>query len=208
MVKPVKFTFDTPFDAPEAPAPVEEPPPAVYSADDLEAARAEARAAGKTAGAAEASARIEARFAEAADAIAAALARLLARQTGELAELRAEAGEIAFAVAAKLAPSLIARTPLAEIELMVEQCLGDLADEPRVVVRVADGLVDPLKERIDGLAAAAGFPGQVVLLGEPSMGPGDARVEWAHGGAERNARAVGAAVEAAVGRYLQSLRSE
>jgi flagellar assembly protein FliH len=208
MVKPVKFTFDTPFDEPQAAAPAEEPPPPVFTLEDVEAARAEAHAAGRAAGEADAMDRIEARVAEASGAIEAALARLLARQTGELAELRADAGEIAYAVASKLAPTLIARTPLAEVEAMVEHCLGEIAEEPRVVVRIADALVGELKERIDGLAEAAGFPGQVVLLGDPTLAPGDARVEWAHGGAERNQRTVAAAVDAAVGRYIQSLRSE
>jgi flagellar assembly protein FliH len=208
MVKPVKFNFDTPFDEPAPHVEPAAPPPPTFTLEELEAARAEATAAGIEAGEARARAALEAAIEASLAGVGRALGDLLARQTGMLIEIRADAAELAHAIAAKLAPTLVAKVPLAEIETMIEGCLGELAEEPRIVIRLADQLVDALKARIDGIAAAAGFPGQIVLLGDPSIEVGDARVEWAHGGAERNTRALASAIEAAVARFAASKRFE
>jgi flagellar assembly protein FliH len=208
MVKPVKFTFDTPFDAPAPSVEPEAPPPPTFTLEELEAARAEAHAAGIEAGEARARAALEAAIEASLASIGRALGDLMARQAGMLIEIRADAAVLAHAIASKLAPTLMAKVPLVEVETMLDACLGDLADEPRIVVRLADQLVDALKPRIDGIAATAAYPGQVVLLGDPSIEVGDARVEWAHGGAERNTRTLASAIEAAVTRFAASKRFE
>ena len=76
------------------------------------------------------------------------------------------------------------------------------SDEPRIVVRVNDSLLDTLRERLDGIAAGAGFAGRLVLLADPALSPGDARIEGADGGVERTPGAVQAEISAAVDRYL------
>jgi flagellar assembly protein FliH len=53
-------------------------------------------------------------------------------------------------------------------------------------MRVAPSLYDPLRERLDSVAAGAGYAGRIVLLAEEAIAPGDAKIEWAEGGAERN----------------------
>jgi flagellar assembly protein FliH len=54
------------------------------------------------------------------------------------------------------------------------------------VLRVAREIYEPLRERLDALAKAAGYAGRIVLLVDDAIAAGDARVEWADGGAERN----------------------
>jgi flagellar assembly protein FliH len=54
------------------------------------------------------------------------------------------------------------------------------------VLRVAQEIYEPLRERLDTLANAAGYAGRIVLLVDDAIAAGDARVEWADGGAERN----------------------
>jgi len=44
---------------------------------------------------------------------------------------------------------------------------------------------DAVRERIDAIAASSGYSGRIVLLAEESFSWGDARIEWADGGAER-----------------------
>jgi flagellar assembly protein FliH len=201
MAQAKKFLFDTAF---AAKAERELAPKPQFTEEDLAAARAEGQQAGFQMGQESALRAIERRVADALDAVAAGLAGVDAAQARAAAELRADAARLALAIAGKLAPELVARQPLAEIEAMIVECLAQLPTEPRVVVRVAEGLVDALSGRIDDLVRRVGFSGAVVLLGEPTMAPGDARVEWADGGAERDFARTRRAVEEAVERYCRT----
>lgn len=213
MAQPVKFTFDTSFgsrrmkpqtkvEAPP-PEPVEPPPPPppTFSEAELAAAREQGHAEGLATGRQEVMASVEK-----------ATADLLARLEGHVGDLgknqaavsealRAEAAKLALAIGRRLARNLLAREPEAEIEAMIATCLGDLGGEPRLVLRVPEALVETLSERVTGLAARAGFNGQVVLLGDASLGPADCRIEWTDGGASRNQDEIEAAVAAAIERY-------
>ena len=204
--KTVRFTFDRSFDAPPEPVTVTtpEPPPETFSREELDAAEAAGWQAGHAAGLEEARASLEASVAGSLGHLGMALADLMARHTKELLRIRANATELASEVGQKLARALIAAAPLGEIEHLLAECLSDLGDEPRLVVRLPDPLVDALRERIDGLASAAGFAGQIALLGDASLHGSDARIEWAHGGAERNTQMLQAAVDEAVARYISS----
>jgi flagellar assembly protein FliH len=46
-----------------------------------------------------------------------------------------------------------------------------------------------------------------VILGEPSVGAGDCRIEWADGGVNRDITAADAAIGEAVARYVSARRS-
>ena len=200
MAQAKKFLFDTAF---AAKAEREQKPKPQFTEDDLAAARGEGQQAGFQMGREAAQREVERRVADALEAVAAGLAGIDAAQARAAAELRAEAARLALAIAGKLAPELVARQPLAEIEAVIVDCLAQLPTEPRVVVRVAEGLVEALTGRIEALTRRAGFSGAVVLLGEPAMASGDARVEWADGGAERDLARTYAAIEEAVNRYCR-----
>jgi len=204
--KSVRFTFDRSFDAPPEPVEVTipEPPPETFSREEFDAAQASGWQAGHAAGLGEAHASLEARMAASLGHLRVSLSDLMARHTDALARMRADAAELACEVGQKLARGLIASAPLGEIERLLTECLNDLGDEPRLVVRLPDPLVDALRGKIDGLAAAAGFAGQIVLLGDPALQGSDARIEWAHGGAERNTQMLKAAIDEAVARYISS----
>lgn len=73
------------------------------------------------------------------------------------------------------------------------------------MVRVPDALFDEAKERIDASAAAAGYAGKVVVLADPALGPEDARVEWADGGAERDMTRFWAEIDEAAKRAVATL---
>jgi flagellar assembly protein FliH len=97
-----------------------------------------------------------------------------------------EAIETALTIVRKLFPRLAKAHGMAEIEAVVGESLSRLRDEPRVVVRVADSLLDAVNERVKELAAKAGFEGRIVLIAQDDLQAGDIRVEWADGGAERD----------------------
>ncbi len=202
-----KFLFDKDFDyeadleakaraeaerrAREPEPEVEPDPPApTYSQEELAAAQDAARMDGWNAGFAAGEEQTRNHAEEALTAattrVAAGLETLLAR-TGEAESRRdREALTTAVRLVEKLFPALAAREGLNEIEALLSEALHRLHEEPRVVVRVADALLDPLRHRMDAIGAKAGYPGKTILLTDDTMPEGDVRVEWADGGAERD----------------------
>jgi flagellar assembly protein FliH len=114
-----------------------------------------------------------------------------------------EAVAAATEIARRLLPSLAKREAIAEVEALVRECLTRLHDEPRLVVRVADELLDPVRQHMDQLTAAAGYTGRVILFADPAIKSGDARVEWADGGAERDSAAIWRDIDSAIQRFVE-----
>lgn len=191
MVAARKFLFDSlDFDAEEPSGPVipatPEPPEPTFSRGELDAARAQGFAEGQAAGLVDAKQSRD-------QVVAATLARiavhtelLVSGEAARTAQSQAESVRLAVAIVRKMLPGLARRHGLTEIEAMIGDCLADLVDEPRVVVRVHDRMLDSLKERVDAVARERGFAGKLVLLADPGLMDTDCRVEWADGGAERD----------------------
>ena len=189
-----RFLFDNAFDQPRSGAaqPRKERP--VHTPSDLAQAREQGFAEGHAAGLLAARGELAGRVAQALQGLAAALPNLAASHEAAIAAVRRDAAGLALAIAGKLAPALIARRPLAEVEALIAECLNERAEEPRFAVRVAAELADPLAERLEELKRAAGYRGEVVVLGEDGMPPGDCRIEWADGGLARDLAQLAAAV--------------
>ena len=94
--------------------------------------------------------------------------------------------EVAVAVAGKLAPELIAREPFAEISALATECFRHLVKTPHVVVHIGADIYETAKDKLEEIARARGFEGRLVVLAEPSIAPGDCRIEWADGGVTRD----------------------
>jgi flagellar assembly protein FliH len=109
-----------------------------------------------------------------------------------------------MAVVARALPELARRNTQIEVEGLIRTCLSELYDEPRVVIRAADPVIDAVQKDIDRIAASCGFTGKIALFGDPEMAPTDCRVEWADGGAERNFEDTWRAIEAAMERGLNT----
>jgi flagellar assembly protein FliH len=77
---------------------------------------------------------------------------------------------------------------------------------PHIAVRVNDALYATAREKLDDIARTNGFEGRLVVLGEPNIGVGDCRIEWADGGINRDSAAADAAIGAAVTRYISARR--
>ncbi|MBK1697698.1 FliH/SctL family protein [Rhodovibrio salinarum] len=193
-----------PEPAPE-PDPEPEPEP-TYSQAELEAARTEGHAQGHAAGLAEgrraAEAEADQAQTRAIDRLAAGLEMLAAGEAKARETRDRESLEVCVGLLRRLFPALTRRHGQHEIEQLFQDALERLRDEPRVVVRCADRHLDALKERVDDLAARMGFEGRVVLLADDTMQAGDARVEWADGGVERDSARLWQDVERAVERAL------
>jgi flagellar assembly protein FliH len=123
------------------------------------------------------------------------------------ARLECEAVEVAVAVARKLAPALLEHEPFAEISALASSCFRELIAAPHIAVRVNDSIYATTREKLDEIARAHGFEGRLVVLGDPGIGAGDCRIEWADGGVNRDTAAANAAIGEAVGRYISARRS-
>ncbi len=203
MTARAKFLFDADF------GPVKDTKPKI-TPEDYHAAIAEAEARGYRNGltAAEAQARTEAerRTAAAFERIGTVLAGVAGQMTAIEARLECEAVEVAVAVARKLAPSLVAQQPMAEIVALATECFNTLLAAPHVVVRVSNELYAAARDRLEEIARGRGFEGRLVVLGEAGIALGDCRIEWADGGIIRERAAVEAAIGDVVARYVAARR--
>lgn len=205
MANPRKYLFDLSFDHPQGPVAVRfqrNPSEPTVTRTELEAACAAAHQEGHQSGFAEASAGIEGRLADAAERLVSGLATLMASTDEIRRRAETRAIELLRLVTAKAVPALARKAPLAELEAMVIDCLREAAEEPRIVLRVAPELFDPLRERLDAVAHAHGFAGKFVLLVDEAIGPTDGRLEWADGGAERNTARIARELDATLERAL------
>lgn len=205
MAEVRKFLFDTEFEVDRwrgnGIGAVDEP----VTRQHLAAARREGFEAGRQAGRAEAEAERARLETESLARIAREVAGLRERHAAGMAELRRENLALSLSIGRKLAGHLMAAQPLAEIEGLVDECLRRLLGEARIVVRIHGSLLDALQARVDGLARRAGFAGQIILLAEDELAPGDCRVEWADGGATRSFAALDGEIDGLVSRALTAL---
>ncbi|MFZ5789662.1 MAG: hypothetical protein ACOY3L_03085 [Pseudomonadota bacterium] len=196
-----KFLFNTSFDAPSPTQAARAAAPRFTEAD-LKQAREDGFAAGRSAGRAEARAEREELAARTLPVIAQALqgfgsmCERIERQTLNWALTAA------LAMVRKLYPSLERMQGLAEIERMAIDALRDLDEEPRVVLRLPDTLIDEIKPKVTELCRQAGFGGRLLLIADETLGPGDCRLEWADGGIERQVARTWAEIEQRVARGL------
>ncbi len=197
-----RFLFDQEFD--RAGRTVARGTVESFSEDDLEAARAQAYAEGQQAAEQAAQASIDASISAVLSDIASQLRDTQASTLSMIETQRREAVEVAVAIGERLAEQLLSAHPRAELEAMITECVTRMADEPRLVIRASEPVVEQLRDRMDAIAQATGFEGHLVLIHEDSMGDQDCRVEWADGGASRDHAATEAEVDAAVASYLAS----
>lgn len=187
-------------DAPPAEPP---PPPPSFTEDDIQIARDQAYEEGRAAGYREAEDSQKAQIA-ASMAMAAEEVRGLAAQQDAANDARARnAVRVAMAVVAKMLPAAARNNAVGEIEAVVTECMTHLLDEPRVIVRCAESLAEPVREHCNQMANSVGFEGRVVVHPDARLPPGDCRVEWADGGAERTQEKLWQEIQAIIERALE-----
>lgn len=179
-----------------------EPPPPMFSEEDLLLTRESAFNEGREAGLEEAGAATE-------RLLATALATLtqqmdgVSRQQDDANDANARAAvRVAMAVLKKMLPAACERHAFDEVTRVVEEVVGHVLDEPRIIVRVAAPLVDGVRTQLEAVVQSRGFEGRVVVQADDRLPLGDCRVEWTDGGAERDQARLMADIDAAVERAL------
>lgn len=130
------------------------------------------------------------------------LARIESEADALLAQrnaIRAEMAGIVIAMGRKLAGQALQTQPLGAVQDMVEQCVEMFTGPMRVVIMVAEPLVEPMKQFMefrmrDGV--------QIEIKGNPQMVAGDCEVNWPGGGAKRNQQEMEREIEAIILRGL------
>ena len=167
-----RFLFDTDFrPRPDNPVHAQE---AAAQAEAVARAEAEAYARGLRDGQALAEQQVQARLSDAVTRLGLAAAGLIGQSDARDAAREDEAMDFAIALARKIAGEALDAHPLAAI--------GDAA-----------------RAALQHLARERGFEGRLVVLGEPDLAPGDARMEWADGGVVRDRARIEGAVLSALG---------
>jgi flagellar assembly protein FliH len=202
-----KYLFDQSFDGPPPGAPGAPGQPkreSKISTAELDAARAAAFAEGKAAGEAAATKLIEAHLAATLETAATFLSQIAAEQGSATAEHARITASLAAAILGRIAPSLARRTALDDIATLFSRALAEAIEEPRLVLRVATTLFEPVRARMAPLAEHSGYAGKLIILADDTLGPADARVEWADGGAERDLARLTRDIESAMQRLLDA----
>lgn len=169
---------------------------------DLAAAEDSGFARGFAAGISTAENAITARMADTSARLATELADLFANMdAAKIANERA-AIELALTFAKALAGAAIARAPIAPIAEAAQACFAHLEGVPHLVARVNEALIEETQAVLDRIAHERGFTGRMIVLGEPDIMPGDAKLSWADGGVTRDAKAVEEAVTQAVATWV------
>ncbi|MDJ0948516.1 MAG: FliH/SctL family protein [Alphaproteobacteria bacterium] len=205
-----KFLFDASFDAKNGSsvddrARLEEERRREEQEQALTELRAAAFEEGRQAGFAEANQSIAQATAQTLANIRTAMDALHGEREAIKAQMQTGAAEVALALMRKFLPEFVRRNSLEEFEGLIQSALAELLGEPRVVVRVHDGMLDPIRERIDGIAGRCGYDGDVVLLADPELQPSDCMIEWADGGAERSTERLWQEIEAAASRMIPAM---
>jgi flagellar assembly protein FliH len=211
-----KFLFDTSFEAPQpvgrkAPPPppkepAEEAGPKITEADLLQAREEgirEGTSLGREQGRTETFTSIEQTTQDLLNRLTDRLGDLMAAQTKTRETVARNTLEAASTIIRKLLPSLEKSVEMNEIESVVSECLERAHDEPRLVVRVSEQMLEPVKHRVDTLVASEGFEGKVVFLAADGFGNSDVRIEWADGGAERNVEHTWREIDQVLARFLK-----
>lgn len=172
-----------------------------FTVEDLEQARREGFEEGKALGTELAQASINQQVADALANASRAFQALQVGMEGLKQEIEIDALKTVGMIVGKVVPSYAGKYGLDEVKALVHDCLSASYDEPRVVVRAHGSILGPLTDHLDQLTTSSGFNGNLVALEDPSLSPGDCRVEWADGGAERDVTRVWESIRATLDRF-------
>ncbi|WP_407524685.1 flagellar assembly protein FliH [Methylobacterium oryzisoli] len=198
MAAAQRFLFDNDFRIPGGSATRAREAAEQAAAADRAEAQATAHARGLQEGRAQAEAQVQARLADALNRLAAAATGMIAATDARDAERETQALDFATALARKIAGDALAAHPMEAILETARSALQHLRGVPHLAVRVNDALVEETEAALKRLARERGYEGRLIVLGDPDLAPGDARMEWADGGVVRDR----AAIEAALARAL------
>lgn len=171
------------------------PPPPTYSEAELEAARKRGYEDGKRDGIAEATASRERFVSGILEAISKSFTALFDEEKNRNDLYENEAVHLARAIFRKLFPALNEKHGLDEVRTVIGHVLADSRDKPEIIVDVHPDYVADIESHISGIMQHWHGIGTCTVSGNPALGPGDCRMQWASGGAHRTAARLAGEIE-------------
>lgn len=163
-----------------------EPPPPSFSEAELEQVRTASYAHGKKDGLAEAEAARDKRVADLLHTISRDMKTLFSSETARYVRYEEEAVSLAIAVFRKLFPALNETHGLDEIERAIAAVLERRRDDHEIIIEIHPDYSDSIRDRLQQSRSV----GKITVKSNETLGPGDCRMHWNNGGAERSATAL------------------
>lgn len=190
-----KFLFEREFDhqlaVPNSRAEAE--------AKKLAQAYAEGMAAGEAVGLArgheEKAKELEGQIAALLGKIQKAIANLLSEVTQYQGQLIEQTHALALAAFNQLHPELARKGEIEEVGALLKMVLNDQLEEPRINIHVCRDSAEKMEEPLNQIALQEAYNGKIQILSDPHLQLGDCRIEWRHGGIERDLTALQEAVQ-------------
>lgn len=190
--KPQKFLFDMNcFDEGYVEEVIpEEPPPPVFSGQELDAARKEGYERGRREALAEAQASREKHIADLVATIGKNFKTLFEAEAARESRFEREAVELARTIFSRLFPVLNERHGPNEAEEVIAAVLEGRKEAQEIIIEVHPDYSDSIAKRLEGAAGALRSGAKISVSASESLGPGDCRMRWHDGGARRDATGI------------------
>ncbi|MEQ9445537.1 MAG: FliH/SctL family protein [Rhodospirillaceae bacterium] len=179
-------TKDTANNAKETEPEAPPPPPKIYTEADLEAAKEDGYVEGHTAALEEAETAREHYAADALNLISAGLGALTAHQDKANAEIGQTAMRMVYAIIEKVVPVHAQASAIESVEALVREVLPLVYEEPKLTVRTHNMIAEDVQNQLNTICEKSNFNGEISVVPDYELQPGDCRVEWHGGGADRN----------------------
>ncbi len=169
-----KYAFDTEF-APDGA--IVKAAPQRLSPEEVEAACNAAYERGKQ----DAVAQAERQTAAALQALADAASAVLHRLDAESQAMRAEAANVAFAAARKIADAALEAFGDERAAAAIEASMDALRHQPRLLVKLSPEACDKLKPRIEEMCETHAYAGAVLVRPQEGLRAGEVSIDWSDG---------------------------
>ncbi len=192
--KPKKFYFDLNDFSGDEPVNKKEDEKN-YKQEDLDNAREESFKLGEQAATDKIRAEHNERELQMTELLAQQLNALLQKEQQRELSKNLDTTRLTLSIVKKLMPQFAKKYNEDEIIALVKQACHDRADEPRLVVTVHDEILEKFRDKIDDIAKAGGYQGQVIMIADENISLYDCRIEWADGGIEKDFEQLFGAIE-------------
>jgi len=179
--------------------------PPTYTQEEVDEAKEASYQLGRQEGMAAAMSGIEQQVAVALEGVLAEVGKLKEAHNKWASEMQRDAVRLSATIMRKLAPELTRGTELPQIEHVINQAFQFLTEQPKVMIRVATEIEEPLRDKVHLMASRVGYEGEVVLVGDPELVATDCRVSWAAGAVERSLDETWSEIDEMVERTISAL---
>ncbi len=181
----------------EQEAPVEPPPPATYSEAEMEAAKREAHAKGLEEGKSKAETEAQTLSVQSQQTMVQQMKQLGAQLTQAhdiiqqaIERQHTELLSLSYQIAKKLAEDALKKNAQPVLDAMLRQCLPQLLSQPAILIKTAPDTIPAVESLLGDVRQESSYEGEVSVREDSQLQPGDLRIDWQFGSAERSYHAL------------------